>query len=322
MRSLLSLALIVTVLALDKGLAQGQQPAKIPRIGILAAGSSSSPTRRQAFLRGLEGLGYVKGKNILVEYRYANGRRKHLPKLAADLVRLNVSVIVTSGPTTIKPAMQATQTIPIVMVGGGNVVGRGFVNSTARPGGNVTGISSYMKGLNQRRLELFKETLPSISRVALINPRKRKGTRRRYEETAKRLGINLQVFQTFSLEELDRAFAKIATFRPNALITVRAHLTLRFTKDIVEFAATHRIPSMYHSASFVRAGGLISYGVNYHRMWRRAAVFVDKILKGANPATLPVEPSQLELVINLKTARKIGVKIAPEILLEANEVIK
>lgn len=323
MRSLLSLILIVAVLVLGAGTAQGQTAPEIPRIGMLATQSTPRDEQQnQAFLEGLKERGYIEGKNIIIEYRDPKGQRDLYPKLAAQLVRMKVTLIVAEGTTAIRHAMKATKTIPIVMVSGGNVVGRGFVNSTAHPGGNVTGLSSYMRGLNQRRLELFKETVPSISRVALINPRKRKGTRRRYEETAKSLGINLQVFQTFSPEELERAFAKITTFRPDALITVRAHLTHRFAKEIAEFAVTQRIPSMYHSASFVRAGGLMSYGMNYRWMWRRAAAYVDKILKGANPATLPVEPPQLELVINLKTARKIGVKIPPEILLEANEVIK
>ncbi|MBI4523624.1 MAG: ABC transporter substrate-binding protein [Deltaproteobacteria bacterium] len=317
MRTVAALLMTVLFLPLAKDAAGAQRQTQVPRIGFLGAARWSSD-----FLEGLRQLGYIEGKNIIVDYRFRKGTIEVLPELAADLVRLKVAIIVTGGPTATGAAMKATKTIPIVVVGGGDPVGRGFVESLSMPGGNVTGLSEFAKGLHGKRMELLKETFPSTSRVALINSRTRARYIETYQRAARSLGVNLETVDVHSLHEFERAFARITTMRPDALTTVSDTLTIRHAKQIGEFALKKRLPSIYDSRQFVTAGGLMSYGVNYKAQWRRAAFFVDKILKGANPASLPVEPPQFELVINLATARKIGRPIPPEILLEANEVIK
>ena len=324
MRSLLSLVLIVTVLALDEGLAQGQQPAKIPRIGVLSNGSpnkTGSIRRRAALLGGLEELGYIHGKNIVVEYRYAKRNRKLLPDLVADLIRLKVSVIIPTGPTTMLPVLKATKTIPIVILTGGPRWRR-YIKSDAEPGGNVTGLSSYAEGLEAKRMEMIKETLPAISRVVILDPPRKHRTIPDYQRAAQALGIGLEPIRVRNRKEFPSVFTKIEMMRPDALITIRNTVTRSYARQIAQFSIENRIPLFGDDSQFVVSGALMSYGVNYLANWRRAATYVDKILKGANPATLPIEPPQFELVINLKTASKIGVKIPPEILLEANEVIK
>ncbi|HEV8342653.1 MAG TPA: ABC transporter substrate-binding protein [Candidatus Binatia bacterium] len=318
MRTLIALLLIVSFLALAEQSARAQRPTQVPRIGILGSG----PAFVAEFLQELRQLGYIEGKNIIVEYRFPKGNIELLPELAADLVRLKVSVIVASSPTASGPAIKATKTIPIVMVGGGDPVSRGFVESLSLPGGNVTGLSSDARGLDGKRLELLKETFPGIARVALLNPRRRKVSVDNYALAAKELGVDLETVDVQSPAEFARAFSKITLMSSDALITMREVLSIRHAQQITEFALKKRLPAMYESEEFVKAGGLMSYGVNYRALWRRAAVYVDKILKGANPAVLPVEPPQFEFVINLQTAKKIGRTIPPEILLEANEVIK
>ena len=325
MKSLLSVLLIITVLALDEGLAQGQQSAKIPRIGVLSSGSASSRRAKKSFreiFEGLRDLGYTEGKNIVIEYRYADRKLDRLTHLATELVRLKVALIVAIGATTIGYAIKATKTVPIVMVGGGDAVSRGYVKSLAQPGGNVTGLSSYLEGQEAKRMELLKETLPAISRVAVLNSRKTKRAVGEYQRAGKALGMDVQVVNFQKAEEIENALSKIVAIHPDALIVISHTFTLRNGKKIVQFSLKNRIPALFPRKRFVRAGGLMSYHVNRLAMYRRTATYVDKILKGANPAILPVEPPQLELVINLKTARQIGVKIPPEILLEANEVIK
>ncbi len=324
------LLVVVVLLALAEGSASGQQPPELPRIGVLSLGAASTPRlqrHREAFLQELRKLGYVEGKTIVIEYRY--GRRPDLlSELAADLVRLKVSIIVTSIPPITKIAMNATKTIPIVMVnGGGNPVGRGLVESLVRPGGNVTGLSSAFKGLHSKKMEIFIETFPSVSRVAVLfrrrrDPRSGKAKIREFRQVAKALDVDILPILIRSSDELQKGFYNIRAVNPDALITLLPGLT-PYAKQITEFANENRLPSMYESRLFVKQGGLMSFGLDWPASWRRAAVYVDKILKGANPATIPVErPPRFELVINLKTARRIGVKIPPEILLEAHEVIK
>ena len=325
MRSLFSLVLIIAVLLSVEPSAEGQQPAKIPRIGILYSGSASVPTRKRhsgEFLKGLKELGYINGKNIVIEYRFAEGKRKRLPNLVADLIRLKVSVIIPSGPTALRPALKATKTIPIVIVSGGKTTMRGYIKSFAEPGGNVTGLSSYAEGLVAKRMEMFKETFPAISRVVILDPPRRQRNIPAYQRAAQALGIGLEPIRVRNRKEFQSVFTKIVKMGPDALITIRNTLTFGYARKIAQFALENQFPLFGDDSRFVESGALMSYGVNYRANWRRAAVYVDKILKGANPATLPVEPPQLELVINLKTARKIGVTIPPEILLEANEVIK
>ncbi len=322
MKSLLSVLLIVTVLALDEGLAQAKQPTKVPRIGFLSLGSPSSlrqQSLRQLFLSGLLRLGYIEGQNIFIEYRYAFGRLENLTTWATALVQLNVSLIVADSAIALDYAMKATKTIPIVMAGGGNVVRRGYVESLTRPGGNVTGLSSYLKGAPTKRMELFKETLPSISRVAVLHPRRAKGAVRTYKRVGKALGMEVQALEFRGGRNIEKALSSIAVMRPDALITIGT--PRRRNEKIAQFILKKRLPSMHNSRRLAILGGLMSYDVSRTAIYSRAAVYVDKILKGANPATLPVESPRFELLINLKTAKKIGVTIPPEILLEANHVI-
>ena len=277
---------------------------------------------RQAFLGRFEELGYVQGKNVLIEIRFARRKPEVLQQLASELVGLKVSVIVAQGPRVTGYAMKATKTIPIVMAAGGNPVKRGFVDSRNRPGGNVTGVASYIKGLKVKQMELFKEAFPWISRVTILKAGTSRYKEIEYRDALKSLGVNVQIVPIRRSDGIGETFAKVIASRPDALVTIRGNLSLRYAKEIADFAVKKRLPSMYEAKRFVDVGGLMSYGVDRSAVWGRAAVYVDKILKGANPATLPVEPAPLKLVINLKTAQKIGATIPPEILLEANQVIK
>ncbi|MDH3445020.1 MAG: ABC transporter substrate-binding protein [Deltaproteobacteria bacterium] len=322
MKQVLSLFLIIAISASGTTPAAGQDPPKTPVIGYLAAGSGADHLRKELLL-GLEQLGFVVGKNIRIEYRAAKGKRDRLPELIAELVQLKVDIIVPTGPTAIGPILKATKTIPIVMPNAGSdPVGAGFVKSLSEPGGNATGIAIGVPGLGSKKLELLKEALPSIRSVIFMNPHDRPHFLKEYNETAKTLGLKFDVVNVRSDGDIDEFFATVAMSRPDALIIERDSLTLRNAGKIGDLVLKHRIPTMNNQRIFVEKGGLMSYGVSYPANWRRSAVYVDKILKGANPATLPVEPPQLELVINLKTAEKIGVNIPPEILLEANEVIQ
>jgi putative tryptophan/tyrosine transport system substrate-binding protein len=288
------------------------------RIAVLNPG----PEVPRGFVQRLRELGHVNGKNVLIEARNGGGTPEILPKLVADWVNHKVSLIVANGPTAISAAATATRTIPIVMVGGGDPVLRGFVKNLSIPGGNVTGLSSSAKGLGGKRLELLKEVLPALKRVAILAPRSRTTIAEDLPRTALSLGIDVQIVDLSGAADLDNALGRVKDLRPDAFITVRDLMTFHHAQQIVDYSLRHRLPSMYESEEFVRTGGLISYGVNYRAQWPRAASYVDKILRGANPANLAVEPPQLELVLNLATARQLGVTIPPEILLEANEVIK
>ena len=319
MREKLILCILTTTVCSFNTSADAQPAGKVARIGLL----QFQQVEGVAFLRQLKQMGYSEGRNISLEYRWADGQHDLLPTLAADLVRLKVDVIVANGPTAIGPAIKATKTIPIVMVSGGDPVNRGFVQSLSRPGGNVTGLSSDNAEVSGKRLELLKETLPFITRVALLNPEHRRPDRiGEYNRVAAKLGISIHSFAVDTSRDLEPALVRIAMMHPDALITVLHNLTVNHSGLIAEFALNHRLPSMHGAEQFVRGGGLMSYGIDYTESWRRAAVFVDKILKGTNPASLPVEPTQLKFAINLKTAKRIGVTIPPEILLEANEVIR
>ena len=321
MKSLFSFVLIVAVLLSVERSAEGQQPAKLSRIGLLSRWNPSDKRAqnfRQVLVGGLHKLGYVEGQNVVIEYRF--GKRDQLAHSAAELVRLEVDLIIAVGPTATGYAIKEAGTIPVVMVGSGHAVSRGFVKSLTQPGGNVTGLSSFVEGETAKRIELLKETVPSIFRVAVLNRRRRKNIVRKYQHTGKALGMDVQAVNFRKWKELDKALSSVAAIRPDALITVSSGKPI--TSTVVPFTLKHRLPSLFTRKRFVKAGGLMSYDIDRAAMYRRVAIYVDKILKGANPATLPVEPPRLELVINLKTARKIGVKIPPEILLEANEIIK
>jgi len=308
--------------------ADAQQVGKAYRIGFLdfRLRSTTTDPRFVAFRQGLRELGYVKGQNLVLEYRSAKGKRERLPEVAAELVRLKVDVIVTAGsPRVIRAAKRATRTIPIVMSGGpADPVEAGFVMSLARPGGNITGLTSLLAKLHPKRVELLKEAFPKISRVAIIWPSvHREQALKKVKAVEQPLGIQIQSVIADRMDELERAFSAISHEPPDALLVTSSSLVLRHRARVTELAAKTRLPTIYDNSIFVRAGGLMAYGTNSADNYRRAATYVDKILKGANPADLPVElPRKFDLVINLKTAKKLGITIPPQFLARANKVIK
>jgi putative ABC transport system substrate-binding protein len=305
--------------------ARAQQPAEIPRIGILIPSSASSSARVEAFRRRLRELGYVEGKNITIEYRYAEGKLERLPDLAAELVQLKVDVIVTTGPG-ILPAKKASQAIPIVFTGAPDPVGGGLVSSLARPGGNITGLSVMAPDLDGKRLELLKEAFPKVVRVAFLwGPGSARGNLALtdMEAAAKALGVKLQSLPVRSLDDFDGAFARAKRDGAQALITTPTALINTQRRQVLDFAAKNRLPAMYASSEFVEAGGLMSYASNPTDSWRRVADFVDKILKGTKPADIPVEqPAKFEFLISLIAAKQIGVTIPSSVLSRADRVIK
>ena len=320
---LITLALALTIC---RAVAQAQQPAGIPRIGLLIGSSASSYSARvEAFRRRLRELGYVEGKNIVIEYRYAEGKLERLPDLAAELVGLKVDVIVTTG-TGILAAKKASPTIPIVFGVAPEPVGAGFVSSLARPGGNITGLSLMGPDLDGKRLELLKEAFPKVARVAFLWGSS--GARGNLvltdmEAAAKALGLKLQSLEVRSLDDFERVFAGAKREGAQALITQAGGLITNQQRQVLDFAAKNRLPAMYPNSEFVEAGGLMSYAPNIADLFRRAADYVDKILKGAKPADIPVEqPTKFEFVINLKTAKQIGVTIPSSVLARADRVIK
>ena len=290
---------LAVFLVVGVGLAQAQQPKKLSRIGILFGSTPSANSRRiEAFRQGMRELGYVEGKNIVIESRYAEGKFDRLPDLAAELVRLKVDVIVSGGQTPTRAAKEATNTIPLVMANDRDPVGSGFVASLARPGGNITGLSNLASELNGKRLELLKEIVPKLSRVAVLGTSSAEANAESLRETelvATAFGVQLQYL--------------------DVLISQRT--------QIVELAAKNRLPATYNQPEYVEAGGLMTYGVNLADLYRRAATYVDKILKGAKPADLPVEqPKKFEFIINLKAAKQINLTIPPNVLARADKVIK
>jgi putative ABC transport system substrate-binding protein len=318
------LAIALTI-AFGGAVAQAQQPAKIPRIGMLIVASASASTARvEAFRQRLRELGYVEGKNLVIEYRYAEGKPERLPDLAAELVRLKVDVIVTSGSASL-PAKKASATIPIVFGVAADPVGSGLVSSMARPGGNITGLSNMAPDLDGKRLELLKEAFPKVARVAFLWVPAERGnlTLTEMEAAAKALGLKLQSVEVRSLDDFEGAFARAKREGAQALITFPTALINAQQRQVLDFAAKNRLPAMYPTSEFVEAGGLMSYAPNYADLYRRAADYVDKILKGAKPADLPVEqPTKFEFIINLKAARQIGLTIPPNVLARADRVIR
>jgi ABC-type uncharacterized transport system substrate-binding protein len=305
--------------------AEAQQPARIPRIGILLAPSASfSLPRVEALRRRLRELGYVEGKNILIDYRYAEGKLERLPDLAAELVRLKVDVIVTAGPA-ILAAQKAGPTIPIVFGAAPDPVSSGLVSSLARPGGNITGLSQMSPDLDGKRLELLKEAFPKVARVAFLWQPGWRGNLALtdMEAAAKALGLKLQSLEVQSLDDFDSAFARAKRDGAQALITTAGGIISTQQRQVLDFAAKNRLPAIYHNSEFVEAGGLMSYGPSQTDLFRRAADFVDRILKGTKPADIPVEqPTKFEFAINLKAAKQIGVTIPPKVLAQADRVIK
>jgi putative ABC transport system substrate-binding protein len=324
---LVGIVALVVTLAMCGAAAQAQQVAKAARIGLLVAGSPSSfANNLEAFRQGLRELGYVEKKNITIEYRYAEGKIHLLPELAAELVRLKVNIIVTQSTLDAYAARQATSTIPIVMTASGDAVGTGLVASLARPGGNITGLTSLSRELSGKRLELLMEAVRGLSRVAVLWNAANPDKARDLEETqvqARTLGLELQSLEVRGPSEFDGAFQTAARNRAGALLTLADSLTIAHQSRIVELAAKSRLPTMHEQREFVDAGGLMAYGPSLLGLFRHVATYVDKILKGAKPADLPVEqPTQFELVINLNTAKNIGLTMPPELLARANKVVK
>jgi putative tryptophan/tyrosine transport system substrate-binding protein len=309
--------------------AAAQQAIKIPRIGFLSAAGSSSITitaRVQAFRQGLRELGYVEGKNLFVEYRYADGEQDRLKEVTAELVRLNVDVIVTGGPTATRPAKEATATIPIVMGFDNDPVGAGFVASLARPGRNITGLSTLHPEISGKQLELLKEIIPKIARVAVFGSWTQPGNAealRQVKAAAQELGLQLQQLEIQVTKDIDTVFRDATNARAEAILVLANPVIIYQQEHFIALAAKSRIPAVYSQPEFVDAGGLLSYTASFTDLFRRAATYVDKILKGAKPAELPVEqPAKFEFMINLRTAKQIGLTIPPQVLARADRVIR
>jgi putative ABC transport system substrate-binding protein len=304
-----------------------QQPTKVPRIGFLATVSPSTISDRvEAFRQGLRELGYVEGKNIVIEWRYAEGKADRLPGLAAELVRLKVDLIVSVAPLPTRVAKEATKTIPIVMGQDTDPVGNGFVASLARPGGNITGLSTLAPEISGKQLELLKEIIPKLSRVAVLGTSTRPGNEQMVKETelaAGTFGVRLQYLDVLSSKDIETAFRAASKGRAEAVLVLAGPVLNSHRTQIVDLAAKNRLPAIYERAEFMDAGGLMFYGASITEMFRRAATYVDKILKGAKPADLPVEqPTKFEFIINLKAANQIGLTIPPNVLVRADKVIK
>ena len=304
-----------------------QQPARIFRIGLLITASASVDSARvEAFRRRLRELGYVEGKNIVIEYRYAEGKLERLPALAAELVQLKVDVIVTTGVQPVLAAKKASATIPIVFASSSDPVGAGIVSSLDRPGGNITGLSQMAPDLDGKRLELLKEAFPKVARVAFLW--QSGGTRGNQELTdmeaaAKALRLKLLSLEVRSLDDFESAFARAKKEGVQALITAVGGLIITQQRQVLDFAAKNRLPAMYSTSEWVEAGGLMSYAPSQTDQWRRAADFVDKILKGTKPGDIPVEqPKKFEFIVNLQAAKQIGVTVPPNVLARADRVIK
>jgi putative ABC transport system substrate-binding protein len=307
--------------------AEAQQTKKIPRIGLLITSSSSSGSPRvEAFRQGLQELGYVEGKDIVIEYRYAEGKPDRLPALAAELVRLKIDVIVTGGSSPTRAAKEATVTIPIVMTQDIDPVGSGFVASLARPGGNITGLSNFAPELSGKRIELLKEIVPKISRVAVVGalslPANAQGLIE-VKRAAGAFGVQLQYADVLDRKDIESAFRAASKGRAEAVLALPSAALISHRTQIAQFAATGRLPTIYYATEFVEDGGLMSYAPNFADLSRRAATYVDKILKGAKTADLPVEqPKKFEFIINLKAAKQINLTIPPNVLARADRVIK
>jgi len=308
-------------------LAEAQQPTKIPRIGFLAAVSlSANSARFEAFRQGLRELGYMEGKNIIIEWRSSEGKADRLPGLAAELVRLKVDMIVSGGSTATRPAKEATNTIPIVMAQDTDPVGNGFVASLARPGGNITGLATLAPELSGKQLELMKEIVPRLSRVAVFGTSTRSGNAQSLKETelaAGAFGVKLQYLDILSPKDIETAFRAASKDRADAVLVLTSPFATSQRTQIADLAVKNRLPAIYDRAEFVEDGGLMTYSVSSTDLFRRAAIYVDKILKGAKPADLPVEqPIKFEFIINLKAAKQIGLTIPPNVLARADKVIK
>jgi putative ABC transport system substrate-binding protein len=320
------LCLLTTVLMIT-GAAQAQQQRKVPRIGYLAATSPSiNPARFEAFRQGLRDLGYMEGKNIVIEWRFAEGKSDRLAAFADELVRLKVDVIVSGGSTATQAAKEATSTIPIIMSQDNDPVRNGFVASLARPGGNITGLATLRSELSGKRLELLTEIVPKLSRVAVLGSSTNPGNAQSLKETevaAGAFGVKLQYLDVLSTKDIETVFGTASNGRAEALLVLASPVINSRRTQVVELAAKRRLPALYDRRDFGEAGGLMTYGVRVTDLDHRAATYVDKILKGAKPGDLPVEqPTKFEFIVNLKAAKQIDLIIPPNVLARADRVIR
>jgi putative ABC transport system substrate-binding protein len=318
---------IVVALTVCGARAEAQQPTKIPRIGYLSGVAPSAISdRTEAFRHGLRELGYVDGKNIVIEWRYAEEKPDRLPALAAELVRLKVDLIVTNGSPPTRSAKEATNTIPIVMAQDPDPVGSGFVASLARPGGNITGLSNLGPELSGKRLELLKEVVPKLSRVAVFGTSTFPGNAQNLRETelaAGALALKLQYLDVLDPKDIEAAFRGASKGRADGALVLNGSVASSQPKQLADLATKSRLPAIYYRVDYVENGGLMSYATSITDLSRRAATYVDRILKGAKPADLPVEQAKkFEFTINLKAAKKIGLTIPPNVLVRADRVIK
>ena len=303
--------------------AGAQQPGKVPRIGLIRLGSPPDPLV-EAFRQGLRDLGYVEGRTVAIEYRWAEGKPERIPDFTVELIRLKVDIIVTVGEPDTSAAKQATRTIPIVFAAHADPVGTGLVASLARPGGNITGLATMTAELSEKRLELLKEALPKLSRVAVLrDARQHPADLRITEAAAQALGLRLQVPEVRDINDLEPALAAAKKGRVGGLTQLQSPFFFAHRARFVEAVGKARLPAMYPHRAFVDVGGLMAYSPDFPYMFRRAATYVDKILKGAKPADLPVEqPTRFELVINMKTAKALGIRFPQSILIRADQVIQ
>jgi len=319
--------LLAAILLVSIHQAEAQQPTKIPRIGYLGVNSLNvNPDRREAFRQGLRELGYVEGKNIVIEWRSAEGKQDRLPALAAELVSLKVDIIITGGPPSTRAAKQATVTIPIVTAQYPDPVGDGLVVSLARPGGNITGLATLAPGISGKLLELLKEVVPKLSRVAVLGTSTQPGNAQSLSETelaARAFGVQLEYLDVRGPEDIETAFRAAGKEHAEAVLVLQSPVFFLQQTQIAKLAVKSRLPAIFPQSGFVEAGGLMYYGPNTTDLFRRAAAYVDKILKGAKPGELPIEqPTKFELVINLKAAKQIGLTIPPNVLARADRVIR
>jgi putative tryptophan/tyrosine transport system substrate-binding protein len=326
MKNIVSILLIIATVGVG-AVATAQQPAKVPRIGFqLDAPVSAVASRIEAFRQGLRDLGYIEGKNIVVEWRSSEGKVERRGELATELVHLKVDVIVSAGPTVTRVLKEATSTIPIVMGQDTDPVGSGFVASLARPGGNITGLAALAPEMSGKQLELLKEIIPKLSRVAIIGNSTNPGDAQALRETVLAAGsyeIYLRYLDVLDAKDIETVFRAVAKGRADGLLVLGNPILNAYRKQIADLAVKHRLPVAYARPEYVEAGGLIYYGTSYNDLFRRAAIYVDKILKGAKPADLPVEqPKKFDLIINLKAAKQIGLTIPPNVLARADKVIR
>jgi putative tryptophan/tyrosine transport system substrate-binding protein len=325
-KEVLALALCAVLFALWLP-APAQQPKKVPRIGFLGTSSASALAARiEAFRQGLRELGYLEGKNIVTEWRSAEGKLDRLPTLATELVRLKVDVIVTTGPTATRAAKEATSTIPIVMTFDNDPVGNGFVASLARPGGNITGLSTLAPEISGKQLELLKEVVPRLSRVAVLGSSTTPGNTQALKEVelaAGAFGVKVQYLDVGGPKDIETVFRAASKAHADAVLVLTNLVFNPYRTEIADLAVKNRLPAIYSTPEFVEDGGLMTYSVSLTDLYRRAATYVDKILKGAKPADLPVEqPKKFEFIVNLKAARQIGLTIPPNVLARADKVIR